>query len=193
MSLFIYSSSKYLSRACCVPGLEPESVPCSLSTWAPQEEIPKWGGTSPYRSSHLLPCRCWLLNSFHFPDFLSSCHRALWSFSLLCFGNVSPYYQNKTFDRPDLGKDYIRVLLPGLFTWGSFICYIRTETTTTNSEAKFPAFPNVPWNKGNPNLQLFPKKFCFHNIWAGYFNRWGERGCVCEIFVKDFKNYLVSV
>lgn len=42
---FIYLFLQQLfSRACCVPGLEPESVPCSLSTWAPQEEIPKWGG-----------------------------------------------------------------------------------------------------------------------------------------------------
>ena len=134
---------------------------------------PKMRGDLPIPPSHLLPCHCWLLNNFHFPDFHSSCDRTLWSFSLLCFGNVSPYYQNKTFDRPDLGKDYTRVLLPGLFTWESFILYIRIETTTTNSKVKFPAFPNVPWNKDNPNLQLFPKQFCFDNIWAGYFNCWG--------------------
>lgn len=192
MSLFIYSSSNYFRgpAVCQVWSLRVFLAPC------PPEHHKKKSqseGDLPILPSHLLPGCCWLLNSFHFPDFHSSCHRALWSFSLLCFGNVSPYYQNKTFDRPDLGKDYAGVLLPGLFTWESFILCIRIETTTTNSEAKFPAFPNMPWNKGNPNLQLFPKQFCFDNIWACYFNHWGERGCICEIFVKDLKNYLAFV
>lgn len=100
---------------CQVWSLREFSAPSSSEGWAPWEEIAEWEKITPNgflilwcHAMSLLVIKClsppW--HKFFMPQ----------SIVILCFGNISTYYQNEIFGRSDFGKGYSHSKRQGLFT-----------------------------------------------------------------------------